>query len=121
MTETSSKFKQRWLINRLGIAALLLGLASAGEVYLTGENRDARHSADRPIVGSDSRDDTLSFGDSKASSRSTEVYFGKVGVLISTWLHRWEGLESFQRLALVIGMVSGVVALVCFLVAHRLQ
>jgi hypothetical protein len=121
MIETSSKFKQQFLINRLGIVVLLLGLVSASAVYLTGRNRVARHSQDQPAVDSESRDDTLSFEDSKTSSRSTEIYSGKVGVLLSTWFRRWEGLEDFQRSAIVIAVGCVLAALICFLVAHRLQ
>jgi hypothetical protein len=80
---------RRRLINRLGIAILLIGLAYPGGAYLMGENRVARHSRDEQAVDLDSRDDTLSFQDSKTSSRSTEIYFGKVGVLLSTWFHQW--------------------------------
>jgi hypothetical protein len=121
MIETNSKFTRRRLINRLGIAILLIGLAWSGGAYFTGENRVARHSKDQPAVDSESRDDTLSFEDSKTSSRGTEIYFGKVGVLLSTWFRRWEGLEDFQRSAIVIAVSCVLAALICFLVAHRLQ
>jgi hypothetical protein len=121
LPETTSKFKRRRLINGLGIAVLLIGLACAGGGYLTGENRVARHSAARPAVDSESRDDTLSFEGSKTSSRSTEIYFGKVGVLFLTWFHRWEGLEDFQRSAVIIAVCSVLGASICFLAAHRLQ
>jgi hypothetical protein len=121
MTETSSRFGARRLINRLGIATFLVGLACAGGVYLTGKNQMARHSTDQPAVDSDSRDDTLSFEDSKTSSRSTEIYFGKIGVLFSTWFRRWEQLDGLQRLAILIATSSVLATLICFLLACRLQ
>jgi hypothetical protein len=121
MMETDSLLKRRWLINRLGIAVLLLGLVGAGGVYLTGENRIARQSNDRSVVDSESRDDTLPFEDSKTASRSTEIYFGKIGVLISMWFHRWDELEDFQRLAIMIAMTSAFAASICFLIARRLR
>jgi hypothetical protein len=104
-----------------GIVVLLLGLLSASVVYLTGQDRVARHSKDQPAVDSLSRDDTLSLEDSKTSSRSTEIYSGRVGVLLSTWFRRWDGLEDFQRSAIVIAMSCALAASICFLVAHRLQ
>jgi hypothetical protein len=121
MKETNSRLKRQWVINRLGIVVLLLGLVSASAVYLTGQNRPARQSTDQQAVDSESRDDTLSFEDSKTSSRGTEMYFGKVGVLLSTWLHYWEELEDSQRSAVVIAMSSAFAASICFLVAHRLR
>ena len=119
MTKTNSKFTRRRLINRLGIAILLIGLAWSSGAYLMEENRMARQSTDQQVVDNVSRDDTLSFEDSKTSSRGTEIYFGKVGVLLSTWFHRWEGLEDFQRSAIVIAMSCILTASICFLVAHR--
>jgi hypothetical protein len=89
-------------MNWLGIAILLIGLAWSSGAYLMGENRMTRQSTDQQAVDNVSRDDTLSFEDSKTSSRGTEIYLGKVGVLLSTWFHRWEGLEDFQRSAIVI-------------------
>jgi hypothetical protein len=121
MTETNSLLKRRWLVNWLGIAVLLLGLVCAGGVYWIGEHQVARHSNDRQVGDSESRDDTLPFEDSKTSSRSTEIYFGKIGVLISTWFRLWEGLENFQRLAVMITMSTVLAASICFLVARRLQ
>jgi hypothetical protein len=106
-------FNQRRLIKRLGLAVMLLGLFSAGLVYWSGEN-DAKQSLDREVVESDSRDDTLAFEDSKTSSRGTEMYLGKVGVLIATWLRRWQELKNSQRLAIMIATGSTLTALACF-------
>jgi hypothetical protein len=121
MTKTISLQKKRRLINWLGIAVLIFGLVCAGGVYLTGGTWSARHSNGQPAIDRASRDDTLSFEDSKTSARSTETYLGKVGVLMSTWFHRWEGLGDLQRLVIMIAMSSVLAASICFLVAHRLS
>jgi hypothetical protein len=110
----------RLVVNRLGIFILLLGVVCAGTVYWTGKNRLASRLHDGETVASGSRDDTLSFEDSKTSSRSTEMYFGKVGVLVSIWFRRWEGLEDFERLAIMIEVSSVFGASTCFLIANRL-
>jgi hypothetical protein len=106
----------RWV----GIVLLLVGLGSAGLVYAVGESHSARLADDQDAVHIDSRDDTLSFEDSKTSSRRTEVYFGKVGVLMATWFHQWEELKGFERLAIMIAVSSVLVSSICFLVADRL-
>jgi hypothetical protein len=116
LTETNSLLKQR-LITWVGIGVLLFGLVSAGTVYWTGETRPGR--PDREAAQSDSRDDTLSFEDSKTSSRGTEMYFGKIGVLFATWFHRWESLGDSERLAIMIAVASVLAASICFFVANR--
>jgi hypothetical protein len=107
------------VVNRLGIFILLLGVVCAGTVYWTGKNRLASRSHDRETIDSGSRDDTLSFEDSKTSSRSTEMYFGKVGVLVSIWFRSWEGLEDFERWAITIEVSSILGASICFFIANR--
>jgi hypothetical protein len=90
MTQKDSLATRRSVVNRLGIFILLLGVVCAGTVYWTGKNRLASRSHGWETVDNGSRDDTLSFEDSKTSSRSTEMNFGKVGVLVSIWFRRWE-------------------------------
>jgi hypothetical protein len=109
----------RLVVNRLGIFILLFGVVCAGTVYWTGKNRLASRSHDRETIDSGSRDDTLSFEDSKTSSRSTEMYFGKVGVLVSIWFQSWEGLEDFERWAITIEVSSILGASICFFIANR--
>jgi len=109
----------RLVVNRLGIFILLFGVVCAGTVYWTGKNRLAGRSHDRETIDSGSRDDTLSFEDSKTSSRSTEMYFGKVGVLVSIWFRSWEGLEDFERWATMIEVSSILGASICFFIANR--
>ena len=120
MTQKDSLATRRLVVNRLGIFILLLGVVCAGAVYWTGKNRLASRLHDRETVDGGSRDDTLSFEDSKISSRSTEMNFGKVGVLVSIWFRRWEGLEDFERLAIMIEVSSILGASTCFLIANRL-
>jgi hypothetical protein len=48
------------------------------------------------------------------------MYFGKVGVLVSIWFRRWEELEDFERLAIMIEVSSVLAASICFLIAKRL-
>jgi hypothetical protein len=119
VTETNSLLK-RWLINRLGIAVLLFGLVSAGAVYWSGNSGSVEKPHDQETVASGSHDDTLSFEDSKTSSRGIEMYFGKVGVLIATWFRRWAELKDSERLAVMIATSSVLAALICFFVANRL-
>ena len=109
----------RLVVNRLGIFILLFGVVCAGTVYWTGKNRLASRSHDRETIDSGSRDDTLSFEDSKTSSRSTEMYFGKVAVLVSIWFRSWEGLEDFERWAITIEVSSILGASICFFIANR--
>jgi hypothetical protein len=119
MTQKDSLATRRLVVNRLGIFILLLGVVCAGTVYWTGKNGLASRSHGWETVDNGSRDDTLSFEDSKTSSRSTEMNFGKVGVLVSIWFRRWEGLEDFERLAIMIEVSSLLGASTCFLIANR--
>jgi hypothetical protein len=120
MTQKDSLATWRLVVNRLGIFILLLGVVCAGTVYWTGKNRLASRLHGGETTASGSRDDTLSFEDSKTSSRSTEMYFGKVVVFVSIWFRRWEGLEDFKRLAVMIGVSAVFGASTCFLIANRL-
>jgi len=113
---SNGRLVARWV----GILLLLLGLGSAGVVYAVGESHFARLAHDQDTVHIDSRDDTLSFEDSKTSSRGTEMYFGKVGVLMATWFHQWEELKGFERLAIMIAASSVLASSICLLVANRL-
>jgi hypothetical protein len=111
------RFVARWF----GLAQLLVGLGSAGVIYAVGESHSARSAHHRDTVHIESRDDTLSFEDSKTFSRGTEMYFGKVGVLMATWFHQWEELKGFERLTIMIAATSVLVSSICFLVANRLS
>jgi phosphotransferase system glucose/maltose/N-acetylglucosamine-specific IIC component len=108
---------QRSLVNRVGIFVLFIGMVSAGIVYWSGESRSAKQ---EEVTESGSYDDTLSSENSKTSSRGTEMYFGKVGVLIAAWFRRWEELKDSERWAIMIASGSVFVGLICFVVATRL-
>jgi hypothetical protein len=95
MTQKHVLSNRRLVARWVGSVLLLLGLGSAGVVYAIGESHSARLAHDQDIVHIDSRDDTLSFEDSKISSRVTEMYFGKVGVLMATWGPSVGGIEKF--------------------------
>jgi len=121
MTQKNLLSKRRLVVRWVGVVVLLLGLVSAGVVYSVGESHSAKLAHGQETVGIDSRDDTLSFDDSKTSSRGTEMYFGKVGVLLRTWFHHWEELKGFERLAIMIAASSVLASSICFLVAKRLS
>jgi hypothetical protein len=120
MTQKNLLSKRRLVVRWVGIMVLLLGLVSAGVVYSVGKSHSAKPAFGQERVDIDSRDDTLSFDDSKTSSRGTEMYFGKVGVLLATWFHHWEELKGFERLAIIIAASSVLASSICFLVTNRL-
>jgi hypothetical protein len=120
MTHKNLLSKRRLVVRWVGVVVLLLGLVSAGVVYSVGESDSTKPAHGQETVGIDSRDDTLSFDDSKTSSRGTEMYFGKVGVLLATWFHHWEELKGFERLAIMIAASSVLASSICFLVVNRL-
>jgi hypothetical protein len=120
MTQKHVLSNRRLVARWVGVGLLLVGFSSAGVVYAVGKSHAARWAHDQETVHIDSRDDTLSFEDSKTSSRGTEMYFGKVGVLMATWFHQWEELKGFERLAIMIAASSVLASSICFLVANRL-
>ncbi len=120
MTQKHVLSNRRLVARWVGIVLLLIGLGSAGVVYAVGASHSARLARDQDTVHIDSHDDTLSFEDSKTSSRGTEMYFGKVGVLMATWFHQWEELKGFERLAIMIAASSVLASSICLLVANRL-
>ncbi len=119
-TQKNLLSKRRLIVRWIGVVVLLLGLVSAAVAYSVGKSHSARLADGQETVGIESRDDTLSFDDSKTSSRGTEIYFGKVGVLLATWFHHWEELKAFERLAIMIAASSVLASSICFLVANRL-
>ena len=106
----------------LGVAILVLGLVAASVVYLSGE----KHSASDPLKErppeqtSSWKDGTLSPEDLKGSSRTIEMNYGKVAVLILDWLHHWQELKPHQWLAIAIATSAILIAACCFLAAGRL-
>jgi hypothetical protein len=106
----------------LGVAILVLGLVTASVVYLSGE----KHSASGPLKESTPdqtsswKDGTLAPEDLKGSSRTIEMNYGKVAVLILEWQHHWQELKPHQWLAISIATSAILIAACCFLAARRL-
>jgi hypothetical protein len=110
------------LLRTVGVAVLVLGLIAASMVFWSGEKRSETRLPDGQTLdlGGSWKDGTLSSEDLKGSSRTMEMNFGKVAVLLTNWLHRLEGLQPPQQLAIAIATISSLVAISCFLVAKRL-
>jgi hypothetical protein len=110
------------LLKTVGVAVLVLGFIAASIIYWSGEKRSATDVHDRETSNLEGywKDGTLSPEDSKGSSRSIEMNYGKVAVLIVNWLHRWEELKSHQLLAVVTATIATLIAMCCFLIAKRL-
>ena len=97
----------------MGVIVLLGGMSSAGFVYRLGQAP-----ATAAAAPGDWQDSSLTLLDSKTSTRTIELYGGKVEVLMV------KVLEWFQRpasQALLIATVAVLVALGCFLVAGQLS
>src|SRR6476661_7196671 len=87
-TQSSHLQRRADLLKTVGVAIFVLGLISASIIYWTGESRLAINFAAKTEGPKGSwNDGTLSPEDLKGSSRTTEMNFGKVAVLISSWLH----------------------------------
>jgi hypothetical protein len=110
------------LLKTIGVVVLVLGIGSACVVYWSGQNRSASQSNHQEALNTQGGwgDSTLAPEDMKGSSRTIEMNFGKVAVLILNWLHWWKQLKPHESLAITIGMISILTALSCFLVANRL-
>ena len=107
-------------LKTLGVVILVLGIASASIVFWNGQERLASQSKQQSsIVDGGWQDSTLSPGDLKGSSRALEMNYGKVAVLITSWLHWWEQLRPHESLAIIIATISILTALSCFIVAKR--
>lgn len=111
------------LLKTLGVAILVLGLAAASVVYLSGEKQSASSplKESTPEQTSSWRDGTLSPEDLKGSSRTIQMNYGKVAVLILDWLHHWQELKPHQWLAMAIATGAILIAACCFLAARRLR
>jgi len=119
----SSTLKRRAeIFKTVGVAVLVMGFIAASVIYLSGEKNSANspHDREAPELGDSWKDGSLSPEDLKGSSRTIEMNFGKVAVLILNWLHRCEELKPHQLLAIVIAMMAAVSATCCFFIAKRL-
>ena len=83
--QSSSVKRRAELLKTVGVAVLVLGLIVSSILYWA--------AAENPVAGSDPKqrsklagswkDGTLSAEDTKGSSRTTEMNFGKIGVLVA--------------------------------------
>jgi hypothetical protein len=120
----SSHWKSRAeLFKTVGVAVLVLGLIASSIIYWGGEKASAPSSGGREVsdLGGSWKDGTLAPEDTKGSSRTVEMNYGKIAVLIAGWLHRWQEMKPHQILAIAIVATSTLIALCCFLIAKRLQ
>jgi len=108
------------LLKTLSVVVLVLGVVSASIVYWSGQKRSASQSKneDTSVVDGGWKDSTLSSEDLKGSSRTIEMNYGKVAVLMVSWLHWWEQLEPHESLAIVIATISTLTAITCFILAR---
>ncbi len=106
-------------LKTLGVIVLVLGFVSASLVFWLGQKRSTSlaNSQQSSVVDGGWKDDTLSPGDLKGSSRTIEMNFGKVAVLAASWLHWWQQLEPHETLAITITTISTLTALSCFIIA----
>jgi hypothetical protein len=119
----SSNWRSRAeLLKTLGVAVLVLGFIAASILYWTGEKRlpAASHDSEMPELEHSWKDGTLSPEDLKGSSRTIEMNYGKVAVLLVNWMHRWGELKPHQLGAVIIATIATLIATCCFLIAKRL-
>jgi hypothetical protein len=124
MPVQNSTWKHRTeLLKTVGVAVLVLGLIASSILFWGGEGNSVTSLRGQEISGPGGswKDGTLSPEDTKGSSRTTEMNFGKVGVLVTGWLHRFEELKPHQMLAIVIAVIAVLIAIACFVIAQRLR
>jgi hypothetical protein len=109
------------LLKTVGVAVLVLGLIASSILYWGAEQNSATSSREQEISepGGAWKDGTLAPEDTKGSSRTIEMNYGKIAVLVASWLHRWEELKPHQSLAIVIATMATLIAISCFLFAQR--
>jgi hypothetical protein len=105
-----SAFRHATTLNIVGVIVLFVGLGGAGLVYWLGQNRAAPST-----TNGDWQDGTLSLTDSKISTRDIELYGGKLEVVMVKFL---DWLQHPSSLAIVIAVISVLIAVGCFLLAR---
>ena len=107
------------LLKTLGVLVLVVGVVSASIVFWSGEKRSSSQSNNQEtsVVDGGWKDSTLSSEDLKGSSRTIEMNYGKVAVLMVSWLHWWEEFKPHESLAIVIATISTLTAITCFILA----
>jgi hypothetical protein len=124
MPVQSSLLKRRAeFLKTVGVAVLVFGLIASSILFWGGGGNFVSSSPRQEISEQrDSwKDGTLSPEDTKGSSRTTEMNFGKIGVLVAGWLHRFEKLKPHQMLAIAIAAMTVLIAISCFVSAQRLH
>ena len=121
--QSSSLIRRAELLRTIGVAVLVLGLITASIVFWGGEKRSeiSGPGPQPPEMNQSWKDGSLLSKDLKGSSRTIEMNYGKVGVLIVNWLHQWEELKPHQLLAAAIATIATLVAICCFVIAKRLR
>jgi hypothetical protein len=111
------------LLKTVGVAVLVLGVITSSILYWGGEEHSIASSRGQEISdpGGSWKDGTLSPEDTKGSSRAIEMNYGKIAVLVTGWLHRWEELKPHQLLAILIAAIATLIAIACFVIAQRLR
>jgi pyruvate/2-oxoglutarate dehydrogenase complex dihydrolipoamide acyltransferase (E2) component len=115
--QSSSLKRRAELLKTVGVAVLVLGLiASSILSWGGGAENSATNSREQELseLGGSWKDGTLSPEDTKGSSRTIEMNYGKIAVLVAGWLHRLEALKPHQWLAIVIGTMATLIAIGCF-------
>ena len=120
--QSSNHQSRAELLKTVGVAVLVLGFIAASILYWTGEKRfqATSHDSETPELERSWKDGTLSPEDLKGSSRTIEMNYGKVAVLLVNWMHRWGELKPHQLLAVIIATMAILIATCCFLIARRL-
>jgi hypothetical protein len=108
------------LLKTIGVAVLVLGVVSASLVFWSGEKHPASSTEGESLaMGGGWKDTTLPPEDLKGSSRNIEMNYGKVAVLIVSWLHWWQQLKPHEFLAIMIVGIATLTSLGCFMAAKR--
>jgi hypothetical protein len=120
--QSSNHQSRAELLKTVGVAVLVLGFIAASILYWTGEKGfpATSHEPETPELERSWKDGTLSPEDLKGSSRTIEMNYGKVAVLLVNWMHRWGELKPHQLLAVFIATMATLIATCCFLIAKRL-
>jgi hypothetical protein len=119
-TQSSELKRKAEIFKTIGVAVLVLGFITASILYWSGEKAPAADARETSAPGTSWKDDTLSPEDLKGSSRTVEMNYGKVAILLVDWLHQWEQLNPHQLLAVLIAIIGTLIAASCFRVANRL-
>ena len=93
--QSSSLKRRAELLKTVGVAVLVLGLIVSSILYWGAEENPVTSSDPKEIseLAGSWKDGTLSPEDTKGSSRTIEMNYGKIAVLVAGWLHRWEELK----------------------------